>query len=183
MIRRLTTRFRMDNLLQDLRYSFRMLFKSPGFTLLAIITLALGIGANTAIFSVIYSVLLKPLPYPQPERLVLLRERQLGLFEAGSLSYPNYLDWRAAQRSCTDIAMYRGSGFNLSAQGESEPERVRGARVTANLLSVLELKPKIGRNFSEAEDQPGAPHVAMIGDQLWKKRFGGAPDVIGRRIT
>ena len=173
----------MDNLLQDLRYAFRMLFKSPGFTLLAIITLALGIGANTAIFSVIYSVLLKPLPYPQPERLVLLRERQLGLFEAGSLSYPNYLDWRAAQRSCTDIAMYRSSGFNLSAQGEGEPERVRGARVTANLLSVLELKPKIGRNFTEAEDQPGAPHVAMIGDQLWKKRFGGAPDVIGRRIT
>jgi putative ABC transport system permease protein len=173
----------MDNLLQDLRYAFRMLFKSPGFTLLAIVTLALGIGANTAIFSVIYSVLLKPLPYSQPERLILLRERQLGLFEAGSLSYPNYLDWRAAQRSCTDIAMYRSSGFNLSAQGEGEPERVRGARVTANLLSVLELKPKIGRNFSEAEDQPAAPHVAMIGDQLWKKRFGGAPDVIGRRIT
>src|ERR1700730_16532469 len=105
----------MDNLLQDLRYAFRMLFKTPGFTLLAIITLALGIGANTAIFSVIYSVLLKPMPYPQPARLVLVRERVLGMFEAGSVSYPNYLDWRAAQRSCTDLAMFRSSGFNLAA--------------------------------------------------------------------
>jgi putative ABC transport system permease protein len=173
----------MDNLLQDLRYSFRMFFKSPGFTLLAIITLALGIGANTAIFSVIYAVLLKPLPYPQPDRLILIRERQLGLFETGSVAYPNYLDWRAAQRSCTDIALYRNSAFNLSAQGEGEPERVRGVRVTANFLSVLDLKPKLGRVFSEAEDQPGAPHVAMIGEQLWKKRFGAAIDVIGRRIT
>ena len=109
-----------------------MLFKTPGFTLLAIVTLALGIGANTAIFSVIYSVLLKPMPYPQPERLVLMRERVVGLFEAGAVSYPNYLDWRAAQRSCTDIAMFRSSGFNLAAQGEGEPERVRGLRVTAN---------------------------------------------------
>jgi putative ABC transport system permease protein len=173
----------MDNLLQDLRYSFRMLLKSPGFTLLAIVTLALGIGANTAIFSVIYSVLLKPLPYPQPNQLLLIREKQIGMFEMGAVAYPNYLDWRAAQRSCTDIALYRSQGVNISAQSESEPERVRGVRVTANFLSVLDLKPKLGRAFSEAEDQPGAPHVAMIGDQLWRKRFGAATDVIGRRIT
>src|SRR3954462_244686 len=102
----------MDSLLQDLRYAFRMLFKSPGFTLLAIVTLALGIGANTAIFSVIYSVLLKPLPYPQPNQLLLIREKLVGLFETGSVAYPNYLDWRAAQRSCTDIALYRSQGVN-----------------------------------------------------------------------
>ena len=173
----------MDNLLQDLRYAFRMLFKSPGFTLLAIITLALGIGANTAIFSVIYSVLLKPMPYPQPERLVLVREKVIGLFEAGSVSYPNYLDWRAAQRSCTDIAMFRSQGFNLAAQGEGEPERVRGLRVTANVLSVLDLKPQLGRVFTEAEDKPGAPHVGMIGDRLWHQRFGASPTVLGRRVT
>jgi putative ABC transport system permease protein len=169
--------------MQDLRYAFRMLFKSPGFTALAIVTLALGIGANTAIFSVIYAVLLKPMPYPQPERLVLIREKMVGLFEVGSVSYPNYLDWRAAQRSCTDIAMFRGQGFNLSAQGEGEPERVRGLRVTANLLSVLDLKPQLGRVFTEAEDQPGAPHVAMIGDRLWRQRFGASPAVLGRRVT
>ena len=173
----------MDNLLQDLRYAFRMLFKNPGFTLLAIITLALGIGANTAIFSVIYAVLLKPMPYPQPERLLLIRERVLGLFETGSVSYPNYLDWRAAQRSCTDIAMYRGQGFNLGAQGEGEPERVRGVRITANFLSVLNLKPQIGRVFTEAEDKPGAPRVAMIGDRLWRQRFGASATVLGRRVT
>ena len=175
--------YRMDNLLQDLRYAFRMLFKTPGFTLLAIVTLALGIGANTAIFSVIYAVLLKPMPYPQPERLVLIRERVVGLFEAGSVSYPNYLDWRAGQRSCTDIAMFRSSGFNLAAQGEGEPERVRGVRVTANFLSVLDLKPQLGRAFTEAEDKPGAPHVAMIGDRLWRQRFGASPTVLGRRVT
>ena len=173
----------MDNLLQDLRYAFRMLFKTPGFTLLAIVTLALGIGANTAIFSVIYAVLLKPMPYPQPERLLLIRERVIGLFQSGSVSYPNYLDWRAAQRSCTDLAMFRSQGFNLAAQGEGEPERVRGLRVTANILSVLDLKPQLGRAFTEAEDKPGAPHVAMIGDRLWRKRFGGKSDVLGRRIT
>jgi predicted permease len=174
----------MDNLLQDLRYSFRMLFKTPGFTLLAIVTLALGIGANTAIFSVIYAVLLKPMPYPQPERLLLIRERFVGLFQTGSVSYPNYLDWRAAQRSCTDIAMFRTSGFNLvAAQGEGEPERVRGLRVTANFLSVLNLQPQLGRVFTEAEDKPGAPHVAMIGDRLWRQRFGASPTVLGRRVT
>ena len=173
----------MDNLLQDLRYAFRMLFKTPGFTLLAIVTLALGIGANTAIFSVIYAVLLKPMPYPQPERLLLIRERVIGLFQSGSVSYPNYLDWRAAQRSCTDLAMFRNQGFNLAAQGEGEPERVRGLRVTANILSVLDLKPELGRAFTEAEDKPGAPHVAMIGDRLWRKRFGGKSDVLGRRVT
>ena len=173
----------MDNLLQDLRYAFRTFLKTPGFTLLAIVTLALGIGANTAIFSVIYAVLLKPMPYPQPDRLLLIRERVIGLFEAGSVSYPNYLDWRAAQRSCTDIAMYRNQAFNLAAQGEGEPERVRGMCVTANFLSVLDLKPQLGRVFTEAEDNPGAPHVGMIGDRLWRKRFGASPAVLGRRAT
>jgi putative ABC transport system permease protein len=173
----------MDNLLQDLRYAFRMLFKSPGFTALAIITLALGIGANTAIFSVIYAVLLKPMPYPQSDRLALIREKQLGSFENGSVSYPNYLDWRATQRSFTDLAMFRSEGVNLSAQGESEPERLRGSRVTANMLLVLGLKPRLGRDFTEAEDKPGAPHVALIGDHVWRERFGASPEIIGRRVT
>src|ERR1041385_153133 len=167
----------MDHFLQDVRYAVRMLFKTPGFTALAIITLALGIGANTAIFSVIYAVLLKPMPYPQPDRLALLREKMAGMFDAGSVSYPNYLDWRAMQRSFTDLALFRSQPLNLSAQGETEPERVPAARVTSNILSILELKPQIGRDFSEAEDKPGAPHVAMIGDHLWRTRFGASPSI------
>jgi len=173
----------MDHFLQDVRYAVRMLFKTPGFTALAIITLALGIGANTAIFSVIYAVLLKPMPYPQPDRLALLREKMAGMFDAGSVSYPNYLDWRAMQRSFTDLALFRSQPLNLSAQGETEPERVPAARVTSNILSILELKPQIGRDFSEAEDKPGAPHVAMIGDHLWRTRFGASPSILGRQVA
>jgi len=172
----------MDHFLQDVRYAVRMLFKTPGFTALAIVTLALGIGANTAIFSVIYAVLLKPMPYPQSDRIVFMREKMAGMFDIGSVSYPNYLDWRATQRTCTDLALFRSQGVNLSPQGEGEPERVRGARVTANLLSILGLKPQIGRDFTEAEDKPGSPHVAMIGDRLWRSRFGASASVLGRSV-
>ena len=124
-------------MLADLRYAVRMLAKSPAFTAIAVIALALGIGANTAIFSVIEAVLLRPLPYPHSEQLVLLRERILRLFESGSVSYPNYLDWRAAQRSFTDLALYRHESINLSSQAEdTPPERVHGGYVTWNFSEL-----------------------------------------------
>ncbi|MGI9088309.1 MAG: ABC transporter permease [Chthoniobacterales bacterium] len=173
----------MNTLLTDLRYALRMLSKSPGFTIIAIVALALGIGANTAIFSVVNAVLLRPLPYPQFDRLIVLRERS-STFPSGSVSYANYLDWRASQHSFTDLALFRRNNFNFSiAGGQAEPARVGGAVITANFFSVLGMKPIMGRDFIETDDVPGAAPVAMIGENLWRTRFGGTPSVLGQRIT
>src|SRR5947208_8638907 len=145
-------------MVKDLRFAFRQMLKQPGFTLIAVLVLALGIGANTAIFSVVNAVLLRPLPYPHSEQLVLLRERLLGPagFESGSVSYMNYLDWRAAQKSFTDLALARAERVSLSAlDGKSAPEAIRAARVTANHLSILQVPPLIGRDFSPRDGVPG----------------------------
>jgi putative ABC transport system permease protein len=160
----------------------RSLLKTPGFTALAVTTLAIGIGANTAIFSVFEAVLLRPLPYPEPEQLVVLREKTRQ-FESGSVSYPNYLDWRATQRSLTDLALYRGESFNLSGIDKgAQPERLRGQRVTSNFLTVLGIQPQLGRNFIDMEDQPGGPAAVLISDRLWRTRFGRNPTMVGKRI-
>jgi putative ABC transport system permease protein len=168
--------------MNDLRFAVRQLRKSPGFTAIAIITLALGIGANTAIFSVINAVLLRPLPYPQPDRLVLIRERT-NIFDSGSVSLPNYLDWRASQRGFTDLALFRRDDANLSgASSDVEAERVVSARVAYNFLSVLGVPPELGRDFRESDDVPHCKKVALISDALWRRRFGGAPGVIGQSV-
>src|SRR5678816_1464785 len=123
--------------MNDLRYAIRMLTKSPAFSVIAIVALALGIGANTAIFSVVEAVLLRPLPYPEPDKLILLREK-MQLFDSGSVSYPNYLDWRAMQRSFTDLALYRRDSMNLSSRGEdSSPERIQGGVMTWNMMRTV----------------------------------------------
>ncbi|HZR05385.1 MAG TPA: ABC transporter permease [Candidatus Udaeobacter sp.] len=167
---------------QDIRYAFRVLQKQPGFSAIAILTLALAIGANTAIFSVVNAILLRPLPYPQPDRLVLLRERA-NIFESGSVSLPNYLDWRASQRGFTDLALFRREDANLSgATSDVEAERVGSARVTYNFLSVLGVPPEMGRDFLESDDVPHCKKVALISDGLWKRRFGGSRGVIGQPI-
>ena len=172
----------MKNLLAEVRFALRLLAKQPGFTIIAALTLALGIGANTAIFSVVNALLLRPLPYPHSERLVLLRE-STDLFEAGAVSYPNYLDWRAAQQGFTDLALFRRDSVNLSStNGEAVPERVGAARVTYNFFEVLGLGSKLGRDFMESDDRPGSKKVALITDALWQKRFGGAQSVIGQQI-
>ena len=169
--------------MNDLKFALRQLRKSPGFTAIAIITLALGIGANTAIFSVINAVLLRPLPYPQSERLVLIRERT-NIFDSGSVSLSNYLDWRASQRGFTDLALFRRDDANLSgASGDVEAERVGLARVTYNFLSVLGMPSELGRDFRESDDVPHGKKVVLISDGLWKRRFGGSRDVIGQSIT
>jgi putative ABC transport system permease protein len=166
--------------MDELRYALRTLLKQPAATAIAILTLALGIGANTAIFSVINAVLLQPLPYPDPDKLIVLRERS-QLFERGAVGYMNWLDWRAGQRSFTDLALVRREGFNFSPSAENgTPERVRGLRASANLLSVLGLKPIIGRDLAEAENKSGVANVALISDTLWRNRFGLSPSVIGR---
>src|SRR4051794_20373489 len=149
----------MNSFTTDLRYALRMLMKSPGFSVIAIVALALGIGANTAIFSVVNAVLLRPLPYPNSDQLVLLRERT-NTFESGSVSYPNYLDWRAGQHSFTDLALVKRETFNFAeSSGDAPPDRIPGARVTSNLLTILGTKPLIGRDLTEADDQPGSAPV------------------------
>jgi putative ABC transport system permease protein len=173
-------------MLDDLRYAVRQLVKNPSFTLIAVFALALGIGANTAIFSVVNAVLLRPLPYPHSEDLILLRERLAGPsgFESGSVSYLNYLDWRAAQHSFVDLGLVRAEDVNLSAaDAASPPERIRAARVTANYLSILQVPPRLGRDFLEKDDQPGAAKVVLISERLWRNRFGAVPFALGQRLN
>jgi putative ABC transport system permease protein len=174
----------LPSIWQDLRFAVRVLAKSPGYTCIAVLVLALGIGANTAMFSVIDAVLLRPLPYPQADRLMVLNEH-MSLFNAASVSYPNYLDWRAAQHSFADLAMVRRASYNVSFPdaGGVPPERVPSADVTANFLPVLGVPPELGRNFSPAEDTPGGPKAVMIGDALWRRRFGADPHVLGQRVV
>ena len=168
-------------MLEDLRFAVRQLVKNPSVTIIAIFALALGIGANTAIFSVVNAVLLRPLPYPDADKLIVLRERS-HTFERGAVGYMNWLDWHAGQRSFTDLALVRREAINFSlGSGVGSPERLRGVRVSSGFLSVLGLKPKIGRDLSAADDITGAPNVALISENLWRNRFAGSPSVLGRR--
>ena len=169
-------------MLDDLRYAVRQLVKNPSFTVIAIFALALGIGANTAIFSVVNAVLLRPLPYPDPDKLIVVRERS-HIFDNGAVGYMNWLDWHAAQQSFTDIALVRRESFNFSiGAGFGSPERLRGVRASSGFLSVLGLKPKIGRDLRAVEDIAGAPNVALISESLWRHDFGASPSVLGRRV-
>ncbi len=171
-------------LLQDLRHGFRALARQPLFTVVSVLVLGLGIGANTAVFNVVNTVLLRPLTYPRADRLMFMHERtpQNAPF---SVAIPNYLDWQAEQKSFTDLALVGRGDFNVSFPGGegSEPERLTGATVTANYIPILGIPPVLGRNFSPAEDTPGGPKVAILSDALWRRRFAASPDVIGRRIT
>src|SRR5215470_4083059 len=167
-------------MLDDLRFAFRQLVKNPSFTIVAIFALALGIGVNTAIFSIVNAVLLRPLTYPHADKLIVLRERS-HTFERGSVGYMNWLDWHAGQRSFTDIALVRREAVNFSlGSGVSSPERLRGIRASSGFLSVLGLKPKIGRDLSAADDVAVAQNVALISEDLWKHEFGGSASVLGR---
>jgi predicted permease len=169
-----------DHLRQDVRYGMRMLRKSPGFAVIAILILAIGIGANTALFSVVNGVLLNPLPYAEPDRLVALfaKSTQLDKF---SISYPNFLDWSRQNHSFSSLAAFRGETFTMIGMGE--PERVDANMVSATFFPLLGMNPMIGRNFEEKEDQLGAGRVALIGEGLWKRKFGSALDIAGKSIT
>ena len=168
-------------MLDDLRHAVRLLAKNPSVTIIAIFALALGIGANTAIFSVINAVLLRPLPYPDAGKLIVLRERS-HTFERGAVGYMNWLDWHASQKSFTDLTLVRREATNFSVgSGVGSPERLHGLRASSGFLSVMGLKPKIGRDLTAADDTAGAPNVALISENLWRKHFAGSPSVLGRR--
>jgi len=170
----------LDRLMQDLRFGVRMISKSPGFTAVAILTLALGIGANTALFSVVNGVLLNPLPYPEPEQLVTLHESKPN-FEAGSISFPNFRDWRKENTTFSMMGISRGYSFNLTGAGEAE--QVRAEFVSTDFLPMLGVKPVIGRLFEEGEDEFGGSPIVIISAGFWNRKFGSAQDVLGRGLT
>ncbi len=169
----------MQTLLQDLRYAFRLLAKSPSFTLIAVLTLALGIGANTAIFSVVNAVLLRPLGFRDPAKLVLVAEK--SKYPTISTSYENYQDWRDQSHSFESLEATRGTAMTLSGSGEPENLNVRMA--TAKLFPLLGVDARLGRTFSADEDRAGGTPVAVLTYGLWQRRFGGSPDVLGKPIT
>ncbi len=175
----------METLWQDVRYALRMLGRNPGFTLVVVLTLAIGIGANTAIFSVVNAVLLKPLPYPEPHELVQVRKKAPrsgdpvlggGSFVAGS----EFVAWREQCRSLAAIAAFGGGDTNLT--GVDQAERVLCGNVTADLLPMLGIRPALGRLFQREEEQPGGPAVAVLSHSLWRRRFGGDGNVLGKTI-
>ena len=168
--------------MNDLRYAFRQLRKTPGFTFIAVLTLALGIGANTAIFSVIYAVLLQPLPYPEGDRLVILTETDSNQPQI-SVSYPDYVDWKRDNTVFENIAVSRRESFNLSGLPGRAPEQVQGGLVTGNFFKVIGLQPALGRVFTEEEDRVGGPAVCVISDKLWQRVFARDPNVLGATIN
>jgi putative ABC transport system permease protein len=170
----------LEALHQDLRYSFRTLGKNPGFTCVALITLALAIGANTAIFSVVYGALLRPLPYADPDRLIVLNETHPRIGTV-SVSYPNFLDWRDRNHVFSGMAVMAGVGYNLS--GIAQPETITGQTVSSNFLSLIGVHPLFGRDFDPSEDKPGASPVVMLTHRLWQSHFAGRQDVIGSSVS
>ncbi len=171
----------MRTLLQDVRYGVRMLLKSPGFTIIAVVALGLGIGANTAIFSLVSAVLVRPLNYHAPDQLVMVWEEVSALGTTGDTPAPaNYADWKAQNQSFEDMAALELRNFNLT--GDGEPERIPAFGVSANFFPLLGVNPARGRTFQPEEDQPGANKVAVISHGLWQSRYGGEHSIIGRNI-
>jgi predicted permease len=170
----------LKSLPQDLRYGSRVLVKSPGFSLIAILTLALGIGANTAIFSVVNGVLLNPLPFHDPHQLVSMFQ-EMPNFKNGSISYLNFTDWRRMNTTFAAMAAYRSTGFNLSGNGE--PERLHGEMISAGFFEILGVNPVMGRTFTTDEDRLGANPTVVITEGLWQRKFGGRKDIIGQRMV
>jgi putative ABC transport system permease protein len=168
--------------LRDSRYAIRMLLHNPGFTLIAVMTFALGIGVNAAVFTVFNGVLLRPLPYPDPDRITMIwmDNRRQGIKE-DITSYPNYRDWKEQNTSYAHIAGIANAAFNLTGAGE--PERLTGAQATASFFDVMGLKPVIGRVFTEANETPGQDRVVVISHGLWMRRFGGSADALGKTMT
>ena len=165
---------------QDIRYGARMLYQYPAFTAIAVLTLALGVGANTAIFSVVNAVLLRPLAYPDSGQLVWLCERGFD-WSGGSISYPNLVDWKNQQSVFEHFGGYSGNSFTLTGAGE--PARLEGALLSADVFAALRTRPELGRVFREDEDKPGGPPVAVISHALWQDRFGGDAGIVNRAIN
>ena len=165
---------------RDLRIGLRMLFKYPGFSAVVVATLALGIGANVALFSVVNGVLLNPLPLPQPDQLVTIAQSKPN-FEAGAIPYPNFRDMQKENRTFSAMAISRGFGFSLLGSGE--PERVSARLTSSEFFSVLGVQPVLGRTFAPGEDEPGAPPLVLLSNDLWKRKFNSSHEVIGKGLT
>jgi putative ABC transport system permease protein len=170
----------MMDFVHDLKSGFRLLLRSPGFAATAVLTLALGIGATTALFTVVNAVLLKPLPFPDSNRLVQVWRSELPALTYGSASYPRYLDWREHQRVFTDLGAWSPRGYTIS--GIQGPERVPGAMASASFFTVIGAPPVVGRYFSDEEDRLGADRVVVISEGLWKRRFQQSPSVLGSPV-
>jgi predicted permease len=170
----------LERLLQDLRFGLRMLAKVPGFAAVAILTLALGIGANTALFSVVNGILLNPLPYPQSEQLVALAESKPN-FDSGSISFPNFRDWRKDNRTFSMMGIARSYSYNLTGRGEAE--QLKAEFVSSDYLTLLGVKPVLGRLFTEGEDDIGASPIVLISEGFWNRKFGAARDIVGQGLT
>ena len=169
--------------MNDLRFAFRQLRKSPGFTFVAILTLALGIGANTAIFSIIHAVLLAPIPYPNADRIVVVQEASRETGETFSAAMPNYLDWQRDSTVFEQMAITRRESRNLTGLPGREAERIPVAFVTANFFEVVGLSPKVGRTFNANEDKAGGPPFVVLSDRFWQREFQRDPAVLGRTLT
>ena len=170
----------MNTLLADLRYAVRLLTQSPGFTAIAVLTLALGIAATTALFSVVNGVLLNPLAYPHSEQLFVLYARIAGL-DSAPIEYPNFLDWQRDSRSFASMAAYRSEDYNFIGNGEGE--RLSGCMVSASFFDTLGVGPVLGRTFRIDDDQIGGAPVVVLSGGSWKRKFGSSPDIIGQPIT
>src|SRR3954468_14958115 len=169
-------------MLSDLRYAFRQLIKAPSFSATAIIALALGIGASTAMFAVIYAFLLRPLPYTNPDQLVMLQSRGVTTGNDLGVNYLDFKDWQTQSQSFSDSAF-----FNLRWNGNLESpggmtETLKTTFTTANLFSLLGVQPILGRDLTAADDEPKAAKFILMSERLWKKTFGGDPNVIGRHV-
>ncbi len=172
----------MDTLIQDVRYAIRQLARSPGFTAVAVLTLALGLGANTAIFSVVHGILLRPLPYPDSERLAMVWVNNPGEgIDKDIASFPLFADWRQQAKSFEQIVAYTDGGFTLTGRGE--PEQLRGAWVAAGFFPMLGVPAALGRGFRDEENLPGREKVVVLGHGLWQRRFGGDPAVVGQTVS
>ena len=170
----------MTTLWQDIRYGVRMLWKHRGISAIVIFALALGIGANTAIFSVVNTVLLRPLPYPDADDLVFLNEKSPVLDEM-SIAYPNFMDWRAYNQSFEHIGVYNRGSYNLTGTGEAE--RIVTAQMSADMFTLLKVSPLHGRVYTNDEDKPGGAPVVLLSYGLWQRRFGGQMSVLNQPIT
>src|SRR5262245_50464032 len=172
----------IDSLVQDIRYAFRTLFKNPGFTVVAVLALALGIGANSAIFSVVNAVLLRPLPFPAPERVMTVWENNLKRGWHEDVTTPaDFLDWQEQTHVFETMAAHMNRGFNLRS-GE-EAQRVRGSVVSAGFFKVPGTAPELGRTFLPEDTSGKGGRVAVVSHALWKAKLGGSPEILGRPIT
>jgi putative ABC transport system permease protein len=170
----------IDDLVVDVRYGVRILRRAPAFTAVAVLTLALGIGANTAMFSLVDAILRHPLPYDRPEQLVRLHASKPS-FDKGSISFPNFLDWQARNRTFSAMAVARSGSFTLTGAGSAE--RVSAALISADYFTVLDVHPLLGRTLARGDDLPGKQAVVLLGERLWQRKYGAAQDIVGRTIV